>query len=272
MSKKSEKTKKMPAEREQYIKDKDEFIMNHKKSFSGHAPFLNETGEERQFISVVFNKLACNTPLPQEPEPPAKELREWPYLSRYIGIEQDKNWEEMKAFCTLVDSDHDPDTELKYVIIDFGAGEYVWDDQLVYLDNACVEIEIYSPAPAKRRMDCFTLHSEDRINAIVYMCKIDGVVQAVLQAVDNEGKIHFFELSYFSMLFLMRNTVNHFMLCRKYPDTADVKAGSPETSVAAESESHSSEHPGPTDDTGVNESGMFTLFSKGDRMLYVVNY
>lgn len=82
-----------------------------------------------------------------------------------------------------------------------------------------------------------------------------------MRAVDNEGKIHFFELSYFAMLFLMRNTVNHFMLCREYFDTADEEAGSPETSVAAESESHSSEHPEPTDYTGVNELGMITLFS-----------
>lgn len=39
----------------------------------------------------------------------------------------------MEAFRTLVDSDHDPDTELKYVIIDFAIGEYVWDDQMAYL-------------------------------------------------------------------------------------------------------------------------------------------
>lgn len=240
-----------------------EFIKTHGKLFEVIMSSLEKQKENYKFIIEVFQRLAVQLskfyPDTASLKENVEQVHEWASLPLIKNIKQDMTQEQMKAICKSIYEDahsDDPNVLPEYVIIEFDKGYFTWDDGLIDLNHAVVEIEIASVDPLERRSDCFDLRFGNRMNATVYIHKKDGWAQAFLEATDEDGKDFYFQLSRFAMLFLQLDDPEdeNEELDRTNGDTGHIEDTAPEDSSEG------------------RNVGMFTLFSESNNLLFTTEY
>lgn len=219
---------------------------------------LERQREQCRFIIDNFKRSAMQLPFPALPEENAVEVREWPRLSSLKNTEQLLTQEKMETICKNIMNDaysDDPNILFPYVIIEFEEGHVIWDEMLVPMNDAVIEIEILSVDPLGSRKDCFEIRFGDRLRGTIYMCDRNGSTIAFLKATGDDGKDYYFELEHFSMLFL------------RLHDSEDEN----EKSDCKNDDPGHSEDPA-AEDSGNGLMGMFTLFNRRNGLLFTTGY
>lgn len=233
-----------------------DFIKTHGKLFEVIMNSLEKQKENYKFIIEVFQRLAVQLskfyPDTASLKENVEQVHEWACLPLIKNIKQGMTQEQMEAICKSIHEDAYDDP---YVIIEFDEGDFIWDERLILLNHAVVEIEIYSDDPLGGRSDCLDLRLGSRMNATIYMHDKDGWAQAFLKATGDDGKDYYFELSRFAMLFLRIHDPED------ENEKSDCKNDEPDHSEDTAAE-----------DSGDGHMGMFTLFSKSNNLLFTTEY
>lgn len=228
-----------------------------------------------QYIISCFERSAIQFPIKGSSDETTGEAREWESLSDLKEIKQLLTQEQMKAICqSIADGMHAnksynlPDS----VIIHFEDGTLEWHDMLYLLDDSVIEIEFFSLDPLESRLESFVHRSKDKIKGTIYIGDDHGSPQAFLKATDNDGNDYFFELTHFSMLYLLDRDNK----------VLDKEAGSenvePTPAQSSDIDNKEEKEADPIDDLRPDldredgEVGMFTLFSMKYDMLFVTTY
>lgn len=228
-----------------------------------------------QYIINCFERSAIQFPIKGSSDETTGEAREWASLSNLKGIKQLLTQEQMKAICqSIADGMHAnksynlPDS----VIIHFEDGTLEWHEMMYMLDDSVIEIEFFSLDPVESRLESFIHRFKDKIKGTIYIGDDHGSPRAILKATDDDGSDYFFELSHFSMLYLLDRDNK----------ALDKEAGSenvePAPAQSSDVDNKEEKEADPIDDLCSDldredgEVGMFTLFSMKYDMLFVTTY
>lgn len=228
-----------------------------------------------QYIISCFERSAIQFPIKGSSDETTGEAREWASLSDLKGIKQLLTQEQMKAICqSIADGMHAnksynlPDS----VIIHFEDGTLEWHEMMYMLDDSVIEIEFFSLDPVESRLESFIHRFKDKIKGTIYIGDDHGSPRAILKATDDDGSDYFFELSHFSMLYLLDRD----------NEALDKEAGSenvePAPAQISDVDNKEEKEADPIDDLCSDldredgEVGMFTLFSMKYDMLFVTTY
>lgn len=267
---------------EQYIAGLDSTIKKKLDFVKAQGTFLQRVlsplerqGELCKFAIKCFERSAIQFPIEKSSEEPASEAREWGSLSELKEMKQFMSQEQMKAICHPISEDPfslKSDTLPEQVMIDFEEEYLAWHEQMILLDDAVIEIEFSTNPfplvnPLMSPMQSINYYLGDKIKATVFIQEKDGKVQAFLKATGDDGEDYFFELSHFSMLFLLdRDQKNLYegIDCR---DAGTLPAESTDA-VTPKEETEPKEYT----DNEDGDVGMFVLFNKPNRMMFVTTY
>lgn len=228
-----------------------------------------------QYIISCFERSAIQFPIKGLSDETTGEARKWASLSDLKGIKQLLTQEQMKAICqSIADGMHAnksynlPDS----VIIHFEDGTLEWHEMMYMLDDSVIEIEFFSLDPVESRLESFIHRFKDKIKGTIYIGDDHGSPRAILKATDDDGSDYFFELSHFSMLYLLDRDNK----------ALDKEAGSenvePAPAQSSDVDNKEEKEADPIDDLCSDldredgEVGMFTLFSMKYDMLFVTTY
>lgn len=240
-----------------------EFMETHGKLFETIMSSHKKQKKNYRFIIEVFQQLAVQLskfyPDTASLKENVEQVHEWGALPLIKNIKQDMTQEQMKAVCKSIyerSRSDNPNVLPEYVIIEFDKGYFTWDDGLIDLNHAVVEIEIATVDPLERRSDCFDLRFGARMNATIYIHERGGRAQAFLKATGDDGNDYYFELSHFAMLFLQLDEPEdeNEELDRTNGDTGHIEDTAPEDSSEG------------------RDVGMFTLFSRSNDLLFTTRY
>lgn len=228
-----------------------------------------------QYIISCFERSAIQFPIKGSSDETTGEAREWASLSDLKGIKQLLTQEQMKAICqSIADGMHAnksynlPDS----VIIHFEDGTLEWHEMMYMLDDSVIEIEFFSLDPFESRLESFVHRFKDKIKGTIYIGDDHGSPRAILKATDDDGSDYFFELSHFSMLYLLDrdNEV--------YGEEAGSENVEPAPVQSSGVDNEKEEKAAPVDDLNPDmdredgETGMFVLFNMKYDMLFVTTY
>lgn len=245
--------------------EKIEFIKTHGKFFRNVLTSLEHQVEKHRFILNSFHRSAIQLPDIYKTNSQSKETgeieqtREWSKLSELQNIKQRMSQEQMETVCKSIAADAASDDShlLEYVIIDFNKGRFTWQDMTFLLSHVVIDIEVSSVDTLENLRESYYLPLGGKLNGTIYMCAKDNSVEAFLKAIGDDGKEYFFELSHFSMLFLLDE------------DHRDMD----ESKRTFEGGSKETAEPLPVEDEKESrEVGMFTLFDGTNNLLFVTTY
>lgn len=270
------------------MKEKLEFVKTQSTFLKKVLAQLERQKEWSQFIIRSFERSAMMLQTKASPEEGVSEAREWPYLSQLKEAEQLLTQEEMRAICQSIAEDSSFDNCVispEGVIIDFEDESITWHDLIFLLDESVIDFEVFSRDPLGSISQSFNRRVGDRIKATVYIHikKENNLAEAFLKATGDDGKDYFFELSCFSMLFPLDRTRKDMEEygCEDVKEEADGKdtktnpAEIPDAGAvgAGSTDSTASAANGDSDaDTEKGKVGMFILFSREYRMMFVTLY
>lgn len=228
-----------------------------------------------QYIISCFERSAIQFPIKGSSDETTGEAREWASLSDLKGIKQLLTQEQMKAICqSIADGMHAnksynlPDS----VIIHFEDGTLEWHEMMYMLDDSVIEIEFFSLDPVESRLESFIHRFKDKIKGTIYIGDDHGSPRAILKATDDDGSDYFFELSHFSMLYLLDRDNKALDKEAGSENVEPAPAQSSDVDNKEEKEADPIDDLCPDLDREDGEVGMFTLFSMKYDMLFVTTY
>ena len=228
-----------------------------------------------QYIISCFERSAIQFPIKGSSDETTGEAREWASLSDLKEIKQLLTQEQMKTICQSIANDMHANKSYNLpdsVIIHFEEGTLEWHEMMYMLDDSVIEIEFFSLDPVESRLESFIHRFKDKIKGTIYIGDDHGSPRAILKATDDDGSDYFFELSHFSMLYLLDRDNK----------ALDKEAGSenvePAPAQSSDVDNKKEKEADPIDDLCSDldredgEVGMFTLFSMKYDMLFVTTY
>ena len=228
-----------------------------------------------QYIISCFERSAIQFPIKGSSDETTGEAREWASLSDLKEIKQLLTQEQMKTICQSIANDMHANKSYNLpdsVIIHFEDGTLEWHEMMYMLDDSVIEIEFFSLDPVESRLESFIHRFKDKIKGTIYIGDDHGSPRAILKATDDDGSDYFFELSHFSMLYLLDKNI----------EALDIEAGSenvePAPAQSSDVDNKKEKEADPIDDLCSDldredgEVGMFTLFSMKYDMLFVTTY
>lgn len=238
-----------------------------------------------QYIISCFERSAIQFPIKGSSDETTGEAREWASFSDLRRIKQLLTQEQMKAICqSIADGMHAnksynlPDS----VIIHFEDGTLEWHEMMYMLDDSVIETEFFSLDPLESRLESFVHRFKDKIKGTIYIGDDHGSPRAILKAAGDDGSDYFFELTHFSMLYLLDRDNKAFdeETCSgdvvSVPDENSHVDNKREEADKEKKESEKKTDPmeylRPDMDREDGEVGMFTLFSKIYDMMFVTTY
>ena len=228
-----------------------------------------------QYIISCFERSAIQFPIKGSSDETTGEAREWASLSDLKEIKQLLTQEQMKTICQSIANDMHANKSYNLpdsVIIHFEDGTLEWHEMMYMLDDSVIEIEFFSLDPVESRLESFIHRFKDKIKGTIYIGDDHGSPRAILKATGDDGSDYFFELSHFSMLYLLDRDNK----------ALDKEAGSenvePAPAQSSDVDNKKEKEADPIDDLCSDldredgEVGMFTLFSMKYDMLFVTTY
>ena len=261
--------------RDQDLKKKLEFVRTQGAFLrKALAPFEWQT-KWTQYIISCFQCAALQFPIKESSDELTGEAREWTGLSDLKRIKQLLTQDQMKAICQSIAnsvSSNKSYTCPESVIICFEDGTLHWHEMMYMLDDSVIEIEFFSMESLESRPESFVHRLEDKIKGTIYSGEDGGSPRAILKATGDDGNDYFFELSHFSMLYLLDrdNEV--------YGEEAGIENVEPAPVQSSDVDNKKNEKATPVDDPNPDmdredgETGMFVLFNMKYDMLFVTTY
>ena len=163
-----------------------------------------------QYIIGCFERSAIQFPIKESSDETTDDAREWASLSDFKRIKQLRTQEQMKEICQSIINDMNSNKSYippRSVVINFENETLQWHDMLYLLDDSVIEIEFFSLDPLESRLDSFVHRSKDKIKGTIYIGDDHGSPQAFLKATGDDGNDYFFELTHFSMLYLLDSDI-----------------------------------------------------------------
>lgn len=230
-----------------------------------------------QYIIGCFERSVIQFPIKGSSDETSGEAREWTSLSDLKRIKQLLTQERMKEICQSIVNDMNSsksDIPPKSVIIDFEKENLQWHDMLYTLDDSVIEIEFFSMDPLESRLDSFVHRSKDKIKGTIYIGDDHGSPQAFLKATGDDGNDYFFELTHFSMLYLLDSDIKALgtEAGSENVEPAPTQSSDVDNKKEQEQETDSVKDLYPDMDVEDGRVGMFTLFSAKYDMLFVTTY
>ena len=235
-----------------------------------------------QYIISCFERSAIQFPIKGSSDETTDEAREWASLSDLKRIKQLLTQDQMKAICQSIAnsvSSNKSYTCPESVIICFEDGTLHWHEMMYMLDDSVIEIEFFSMDPLESRLESFIHRFKDKIKGAIYIGDDHGSPRAILKATGDDGSDYFFELSYFSMLYLLDRDNKAFDEEMGNGDVVSVPEENSHVDNKKEEEEKEKEKKAdpmeylrPDMDREDGEVGMFTLFSKIYDMMFVTTY
>ena len=230
-----------------------------------------------QYIISCFERSAIQFPIKGSSDETTGEAREWASLSDLRRIKQLLTQEQMKAICqSIADGMHAnksynlPDS----VIIHFEDGTLEWHEMMYMLDDSVIETEFFSLDPLESRLESFVHCAKDKIKGTIYIGDDHGSPQAFLKATGDDGNDYFFELTHFSMLYLLDRDIKALSTeaGSENVEPAPTQSSDVDNKKEQEQETDSVKDLYPDMDVEDGRVGMFTLFSAKYDMLFVTTY
>lgn len=270
---------------DQGLKEKLEFAKTQGTFFQKAMASIERQTRWTQYIIQCFKSSAIQLPNTKSSDEATGEAREWASLSDLKMIKQINTQEWMKNFCqSITDGMHTNKSNISWegVIINFEDGFLSWHEMSFKFGNSVIDMAFLSPDSFIGKLACFNHSPEDRIKGTVYIGEDHGYPKAVLKATGDDGNDYFFELSHFSMLFLLDR---HRELFGEDANGEEVKPAPEESSDESnkkekekENESENKKDTDPTEDLWPDidsedgKVGMFTLFSMRYNLMFVTTY
>ena len=145
---------------------------------------------------------------------------------------------------------------------------------LYLLDDSVIEIEFFSLDPLESRLESFVHCAKDKIKGTIYIGDDHGSPQAFLKATGDDGNDYFFELTHFSMLYLLDRDIKALSTeaGSENVEPAPTQSSDVDNKKEQEQETDSVKDLYPDMDVEDGRVGMFTLFSAKYDMLFVTTY
>lgn len=263
--------------RDQEMKKKLEFVKTQGTFLRKVLASIEWQTKWTQYIIGCFERSAIQFPIKGSPDEATGEAREWTSLSDLKRIKQLLTQERMKEICQSIVNDMNSsksDIPPKSVIIDFEKENLQWHDMLYTLDDSVIEIEFFSMDPLESRLDSFVHRSKDKIKGTIYIGDDHGSPQAFLKATGDDGNDYFFELTHFSMLYLLDSDIKALgtEAGSENVEPAPTQSSDVDNKKEQEQETDSVKDLYPDMDVEDGRVGMFTLFSAKYDMLFVTTY
>lgn len=228
-----------------------------------------------QYIISCFERSAIQFPIKGSSDETTGEAREWASLSDLKRIKQLLTQEQMKAICQSIADGMDANKSYNLpdsVIIHFEDGTLEWHKMMYMLDDSVIEIEFFSLDPLESRLESFVHRFKDKIKGTIYIGDDHGSPRAILKATGDDGSDYFFELTHFSMLYLLDRDNKAFDEEAGSENVEPAPAQSPDVDNKKENEANPIDDLRSDLDREDGEVGMFTLFSMKYDMLFVTTY
>lgn len=228
-----------------------------------------------QYIISCFERSAIQFPIKGSSDETTGEAREWASLSDLKRIKQLLTQEQMKAICQSIADGMDANKSYNLpdsVIIHFEDGTLEWHKMMYMLDDSVIEIEFFSLDPLESRLESFVHRFKDKIKGTIYIGGDHGSPRAILKATGDDGSDYFFELTHFSMLYLLDRDNKAFDEEAGSENVEPAPAQSPDVDNKKENEANPIDDLRSDLDREDGEVGMFMLFSMKYDMLFVTTY
>lgn len=284
--------------RDQELKKKLEFSKTQGTIFRKVLASFEWQTRWTQYIIRCFERSAIQLPIKKSSYEATGEAREWASLSDLKMIKQLNTQEWMKDFCqSITEGMHINKSNIPWesVIINLEDGFVSWHEMAFMIGDSFIEMAFLSSDSLMGKLECFNHSPEDKIKGTVYIGEDHGYPKAVLKATGDDGSDYFFELSHFSMLFLLDRHNELFgedaddeavkpapeensEESNKKEKDADDKAGKPAPEENSDENNKKEKDENPTEDLWPDtdsedgEVGMFMLFNMKYNVKFVTAY
>ena len=263
--------------RDQEMKKKLEFVKTQGTFLRKVLASIEWQTKWTQYIIGCFERSAIQFPIKESSDETTDDAREWASLSDLKRIKQLRTQEQMKEICQSIVNDMNSNKSYippRSVVINFENETLQWHDMLYLLDDSVIEIEFFSLDPLESRLESFVHRFKDKIKGTIYIGDDHGSPQAFLKATGDDGNDYFFELTHFSMLYLLDRDIKALSTeaGSENVEPAPTQSSDVDNKKEQEQETDSVKDLYPDMDVEDGRVGMFTLFSAKYDMLFVTTY
>lgn len=263
--------------RDQEMKKKLEFVKTQGTFLRKVLASIEWQTKWTQYIIGCFERSAIQFPIKESSDETTDDAREWASLSDLKRIKQLRTQEQMKEICQSIVNDMNSNKSYippRSVVINFENETIQWHDMLYLLDDSVIEIEFFSLDPLESRLESFVHCAKDKIKGTIYIGDDHGSPQAFLKATGDDGNDYFFELTHFSMLYLLDRDIKALSTeaGSENVEPAPTQSSDVDNKKEQEQETDSVKDLYPDMDVEDGRVGMFTLFSAKYDMLFVTTY
>lgn len=261
--------------RDQEMKKKLEFVKTQGTFLRKVLASIEWQTKWTQYIIGCFERSAIQFPIKESSDETTDDAREWASLSDLKRIKQLWTQEQMKEICQSIVNDMNSNKSYippRSVVINFENETLQWHDMLYQLDDSVIEIEFFSLDPLESRLESFVHCSKDKIKGIIYIGDDHGSPQAFLKATGDDGNDYYFELTHFSMLYLLDKDIEALGIEAGSENVEPVPTPSSDGDNKKEQETDSVKDLYADMNVEDGRVGMFTLFSAKYDMLFVTTY
>ena len=230
--------------RDQEMKKKLEFVKTQGTFLRKVLASIEWQTKWTQYIIGCFERSAIQFPIKESSDETTDDAREWASLSDLKRIKQLWTQEQMKEICQSIVNDMNSNKSYippRSVVINFENETLQWHDMLYTLDDSVID---------------------------------HGSPQAFLKATGDDGNDYFFELTHFSMLYLLDSDIKALgtEAGSENVEPAPTQSSDVDNKKEQEQETDSVKDLYPDMDVEDGRVGMFTLFSAKYDMLFVTTY